>query len=294
MTEKPSDLLLVEKYYENSYIRNISVSPNQVYEAWCLFKSGELIEHIQDKLNISTSIEYHFKNIFGKEIVLTINNDDKHKEKRKIINLNRLKSLQGNQKVIKKAWETRRRLNKTVSRSGPWSNEVKEKIRQGALRFIKEKDIKDPEWRKKYGEKMRKWLQTEKGKEHSRKCGFLTQSILKNRKYMTSIEVKMKGILLNNFKFFEEKDFNVKPCVGGRFPDFRLNTDMLLIECDGDHWHNTEKQRKIDHIKDEIFINSGYRVLHISGSFIEKTNNVDIMNYLLEMISKDFDVEYKN
>lgn len=49
------------------------------------------------------------------------------------------------------------------------------------------------------------------------------------------------------------------------FPDFVIPEHNLIIECDGEYWHQ-DKTRENE--RDDIFLNQGYKIVHLSGSQI--------------------------
>jgi len=46
------------------------------------------------------------------------------------------------------------------------------------------------------------------------------------------------------------------------FPDFVLPDHDLIIECDGEYWHQDEQREKE---RDRVFMKKGYEVLHLRG-----------------------------
>lgn len=70
----------------------------------------------------------------------------------------------------------------------------------------------------------------------------------------------------NNIKY--EKQYQIN-CKGHRY-DF-LIYDNLLIELDGNFWHNTEKQKKLDESHNLLAKENGYDIIRFTDSEIKKT-----------------------
>ena len=51
------------------------------------------------------------------------------------------------------------------------------------------------------------------------------------------------------------------------FPDFVLPSHNLIIECDGEYWHQDERREKQ---RDRVFAEQGYKTLHLSGTEIRQ------------------------
>lgn len=68
-----------------------------------------------------------------------------------------------------------------------------------------------------------------------------------------------------------KKQFQIES-KGHRY-DF-LIYDKLLIELDGDYWHNTEKQRRLDEKHNLLANENGYDIIRFSDSDIKKTKGM--------------------
>lgn len=82
----------------------------------------------------------------------------------------------------------------------------------------------------------------------------------------THIERIVADILTD---FGIEYAFNVR--IGTKWPDFSITSHMLIIEADGEHWHqDVEKE-----VARDAYLNSlGWRVLHLTGkSLVNETDN---------------------
>jgi very-short-patch-repair endonuclease len=101
------------------------------------------------------------------------------------------------------------------------------------------------------------------------------------RNKVTDIEQKMKEILENYFNLIEGKDFfynqHFKTKDTCKYPDFTIPKLKIIIECDGDYWHNLPGRSVYDKERDQLFSERGYKVLHF--------NDVQIIKNTKEVIS---------
>lgn len=82
----------------------------------------------------------------------------------------------------------------------------------------------------------------------------------------TSIEKKLMGAM-----HWVNLQYEFQYVVGGKFIcDFAFPKEMLIVECDGEYWHSTPKQRKRDASKDAYLQACGYTVLRLSDKRIEQ------------------------
>jgi len=106
------------------------------------------------------------------------------------------------------------------------------------------------------------------------KNGIKSQLTVADRNKRTVIEKKIEEIL---------KEFNIRylsqyPMLGIAIVDFYLPDHHVIIEADGDYWHNYPYGTEKDHIRDKEFQNNHYKVLR----FWER----DIYNNLEEVKEK--------
>ena len=81
----------------------------------------------------------------------------------------------------------------------------------------------------------------------------------KQGKFETGIERKVKKLLLDmNVRFEQEKYFE-----GVGMVDFFLSQHNLVVECDGDYWHNLPGAKERDFRRDYTLAQMGYRVLRL-------------------------------
>ena len=93
----------------------------------------------------------------------------------------------------------------------------------------------------------------------------------------SNLEIKVKQLLEEqNINFIHDKILSEHEGMkkGFKRPDFLLPDYNLIIECDGEYWHqNKEKDKE----RNKIYRNLGYKVLCFSGNHIQ--NNFDYVKY---------------
>jgi len=82
-------------------------------------------------------------------------------------------------------------------------------------------------------------------------------------------ETEFYNVLKYYFNKKIKKGFTLK----GKFYDFILN-NKILIEYDGDYWHNQLKNHENDKIKDTIAVDNGYIIFRVKES---ESKNIDIL-----------------
>jgi very-short-patch-repair endonuclease len=94
------------------------------------------------------------------------------------------------------------------------------------------------------------------------------------RVFNTKPELKMKEILESKgIKYlFQQK-------IGGFMTDFLIKKSSIIIEVDGEYWHNYPLGRDKDRKRDLILSNMGYKVIRFWANDVLK-GNVDL-NFLL-------------
>ena len=65
------------------------------------------------------------------------------------------------------------------------------------------------------------------------------------------------------------------------FDPFDIKIDGLIVECDGNYWHNFPDGTEKDHRKDTDFKDAGYNILRFWGSEIRE-NVEDCVNRIVE------------
>ena len=171
----------------------------------------------------------------------------------------------------KRSTETREKIS--MSHKGmkkPWlqkkmSDETKEKLRQ-AITGKKHSDVTKNKIRisntgRKYGKR------TEEQKQRIRE-GTLNNTIVKYCE--TGIEKKIESVLIKNNILHIKQKVMCKRCR----VDFLLPNLDIVIECDGDYWHNLESHIVRDKIKNKILSDEGYFVIR----FMEHEINDSIDN----------------
>ena len=77
----------------------------------------------------------------------------------------------------------------------------------------------------------------------------------------TLIEVKIQNFLKQlGIEFFTHQRMNIKHSYQC---DILIPSKNLVIECDGDYWHNYPTGTDIDHIRTSELLKSGFRVLRL-------------------------------
>ena len=98
----------------------------------------------------------------------------------------------------------------------------------------------------------------------------------------TSIELKMQNILTKNNIIFSKH----------RLLLYKYQVDLfiepnIIIECDGDYWHNRPDMKERDRIKDIALKNAGYTILR----FWEHKINTNISECFTKIRNKLFQTE---
>ena len=104
---------------------------------------------------------------------------------------------------------------------------------------------------------------------------------VQTRRSNTSIEIKVKKYLKTlNVNFYQSywiSNIQHKYCA-----DFFIKPN-IVVECDGDYWHNYPKGKDIDHIRTKELQQAGYKVLRFWGSTI-RNNFKDVKEKINEVI----------
>lgn len=100
----------------------------------------------------------------------------------------------------------------------------------------------------------------------------------------TSIEIKMQDILRQHGYFFKTQMPICNICI----PDIILPERKIIIQCDGDYWHNYPDGNEQDRKQDEILTKNGWRVIR----FWEHEINENIQDCLRRFEAIYNDIEY--
>lgn len=92
---------------------------------------------------------------------------------------------------------------------------------------------------------------------------------------LTNIELKVLNQLLK-LNYDTVIQYHIKDKF---YCDFYLPELNTIIECDGDYWHNMDKQIKKDACRDKYLLKCGYKVVRVKGSIIMK-KDFDLRKYL--------------
>jgi very-short-patch-repair endonuclease len=142
--------------------------------------------------------------------------------------------------------------------------ENRKQLSESRLRYLKE----TPEFHIKHSIFMKKFLQ-ENPEKHP-------LSILNQKGYMSSIERKVKDIL-------DELNIEYEPQypINGFFPDFAIPSKNIIIECDGDYWHNLPGAKEEDLVRQEILESLGWKFIRFTETEINK--NIEFVRDTIQL-----------
>jgi very-short-patch-repair endonuclease len=96
----------------------------------------------------------------------------------------------------------------------------------------------------------------------------------------TYIEVKIQNYLkLLNIEFFTHQ--YIKEIEHGYQCDILVPSMNLIIECDGDYWHNYPNGKELDHIRTKELLEKGFKVIRLWENEIRYLNLEDFKAKLL-------------
>ena len=140
---------------------------------------------------------------------------------------------------------------------------------------------------KKNGNPMKNPIIVEKARQSLKKLYMEHPEKLLNaklrRNYMTSLEKAVK-MFLDGLGLKEGSDYlynkYLKVNGGWKFPDFRIESKKLCIECDGEKWHDDLEIEA--EIRDNLIRRQGYDIIHLDGKEIQ---NGDFKYKLLKVLN---------
>ena len=136
--------------------------------------------------------------------------------------------------------------------------EIKDQISETLIETYKN----HPEIKNQISETYIKNFSVEERSNRARKAGLAS---MKNQKSPSSIEIKMaEELTKENIYFIQQMNMLDKYRV-----DFLIN-DNIIVECDGDYWHNLPNIKEKDKIRDENLRNNGFIVLRFWEHEIKK------------------------
>lgn len=106
---------------------------------------------------------------------------------------------------------------------------------------------------------------------------FCTRECFKHYDGETSIE-RLVRLELRRLK----EPFKQETKIGRFYADFYLPNRNLIIECDGEYWHRSEKAQQKDLRKDELLLKMGYKILRLQEEMIKKDVNLALQ--ILRMV----------
>lgn len=205
------------------------------------------------------------------------------KDKKKIKNYRKKLSLsnKGN-----KSWKFRKKHGH-IKGEYKCSNQTKEKISKANRGISRNKGDLNPAKRKEVREKISKTLK-QKYKNGIIKSIFQNKEILDKIKMRNSIRmknggaikalraVKKRGTYIENLMEEILKDLNLdykqQYKIKNYLCDFYIPKYNLVIECDGEHWHNYPNYNKRDIQRDIIMMKLGYFILRFWSREIKQKN----------------------
>ncbi len=108
-----------------------------------------------------------------------------------------------------------------------------------------------------------------KDKEHMMMCGINSTIKQQNKKGLNKLELKGREILNKlNIRFKEQVLMFNKFLV-----DILIINKKLIIQLDGEYWHNKPKRKQLDTSQDAYFKKCGYEVIRITDKQIK--NNIE-------------------
>ena len=112
--------------------------------------------------------------------------------------------------------------------------------------------------------------------EELKRRGLKGLIIQQNSKEPTSIEKKVYNELKSRHLLFEtQKLINGKFLVDAYIPSLNL-----IIEADGDYWHNLDRVKKKDKAENAYLDKCGYNMLRLSETEINNGNYINTLNQM--------------
>lgn len=166
--------------------------------------------------------------------------------------------------------------HKEYYRLNPISLETRKKMSErmkGKVGYNKGKKIKkSDEWIKNNIDSIKRFYQTEKGIKRRKEIGNRIK-ISRAKQILpikdTSIEIKLQNFLKDlNIEFYPHQ--YIKEIEHGYQCDIWIPSLNLILEADGDYWHNFPFGRDIDHIRTKELQEKGFKVLRFWERDIKK------------------------
>lgn len=93
----------------------------------------------------------------------------------------------------------------------------------------------------------------------------------------SSIEFAIRKVL-ENYRILYEPQKQI----GRYYPDIVITNENIIIECDGDYWHNLPGKQELDAQRDEWLEKNGYKVIRIRESDIRRNPEEALITALQE------------
>jgi very-short-patch-repair endonuclease len=67
--------------------------------------------------------------------------------------------------------------------------------------------------------------------------------------------------------------------------DFYLPDYDAVLEVDGEYWHNMERQKQQDRLREEVLLKQGWRVFHVLGQRVRAIGVIAAVREVMNAIS---------
>ena len=249
-----------ERWKNSEYRQKIKESHNTI-KYRCKMKFRSTLEYRQKLKESKNSIEYKNKC------------SERTKE--------RWKNSEYRQKMFKakrKGWK-KRKENKTSLETRQRMSDSHKRRWKNPILIQKMKRLKNTiEYKSKCSEKFREMWKNLEFRQYM--IGVRAKRVLPVKD--TGIEIKIQTYLkLLGVEFFTHQ--YIKDIKHSYQCDIFIPSLRLVVECDGNYWHNYPMGRNIDHIRTRELIEAGYKVLRLWESEI----NIMTINSLKELIQEE-------
>lgn len=123
------------------------------------------------------------------------------------------------------------------------------------------------------------WQCRIKDKEHIIKNAIKGNLIQQNKKGLNKLELAGRKILLNIGVDFQEQVLMFNKFL----VDVLIPSKNLVIQWDGEYWHNKPDRKKLDKSQDAYMLKCGYKVLRITDKQI-KDNKGKVYEYITKAV----------
>ena len=174
----------------------------------------------------------------------------------------------GNKNAFGHKWTEKMRQQLSGDNASAKKQINKEKVRNAINNLYKN----NPEYKKKISDGVKNYFKLHPESLQSRNRGFINQYVDK----FTDIERKVAAIL-ESYGISYQHNYPI----GKYWADFLIFNNIVL-ECDGEYWHNDLKDRE----KDNYLESNNFKVYRFRGNTIRK-NLEYVKNLICEIINKE-------